>query len=93
MGREGGLTWALGGLCLRSSELKVGWDQRACERRPTANDAAIGGPALASSLVPPYALLGGFRLPLALASGTLLMVEFLARYNKDYHRRARFLHG
>ncbi|OYV82797.1 MAG: hypothetical protein B7Z73_16790, partial [Planctomycetia bacterium 21-64-5] len=32
----------------------VGWDQRACERRPTVNDVAIGGPALASSLVPPY---------------------------------------
>ncbi|HVA49561.1 MAG TPA: hypothetical protein VNH11_24555 [Pirellulales bacterium] len=34
--------------------LSVGWDQRACERRPTVNDVAIGGPALASSLVPPY---------------------------------------
>ncbi|HVA45299.1 MAG TPA: hypothetical protein VNH11_02835 [Pirellulales bacterium] len=32
----------------------VGWDQRACERRPTVNDVAIGRPALASSLFPPY---------------------------------------
>jgi len=31
----------------------VGWDQRACERRPTVIDVANGGPALASSLVPP----------------------------------------
>ncbi|HVA48028.1 MAG TPA: glycosyltransferase [Pirellulales bacterium] len=33
----------------------VGWDPRACERRPTDDwDVANGGPALASSLVPPY---------------------------------------
>ncbi|HVA51374.1 MAG TPA: D-glycero-beta-D-manno-heptose 1-phosphate adenylyltransferase [Pirellulales bacterium] len=33
---------------------EVGWDQRACERRPTGGDRFHGGPALASSLVPPY---------------------------------------
>ncbi|HQU46520.1 MAG TPA: M56 family metallopeptidase, partial [Pirellulales bacterium] len=36
----------------------VGWDQRACERRPTVSNhgskAGHGGPALASSLFPPY---------------------------------------
>ncbi|HVA47245.1 MAG TPA: glycosyltransferase family 2 protein [Pirellulales bacterium] len=32
----------------------VGWDQRACERRPTVGDVVYGGPSLASSLVPPY---------------------------------------
>ncbi|HVA47087.1 MAG TPA: nicotinate-nucleotide--dimethylbenzimidazole phosphoribosyltransferase [Pirellulales bacterium] len=32
----------------------VGWDQRACERRPTDSDVVYGGSALASSLVPPY---------------------------------------
>ncbi|HVA50868.1 MAG TPA: hypothetical protein VNH11_31285 [Pirellulales bacterium] len=32
----------------------VGWDQRACERRPTEGNVVDGGPALASSLVPPY---------------------------------------
>jgi len=33
--------------------LLVGWDQRACERRPTESGVADGWPALASSLVPP----------------------------------------
>ncbi|OYV85598.1 MAG: hypothetical protein B7Z73_13255, partial [Planctomycetia bacterium 21-64-5] len=32
----------------------VGWDPRACECRPTIGDVDHGGPALASSLVPPY---------------------------------------
>jgi len=36
------------------SAIEVGWDQRACERRPTDSDVDYGGPALASSLVPPY---------------------------------------
>ncbi|HVA45755.1 MAG TPA: glycosyltransferase family 39 protein, partial [Pirellulales bacterium] len=43
----------LGWLPLAAGVLVVGWDQRACERRPTINDVALGGPALASSLVPP----------------------------------------
>jgi len=37
-----------------ASGVGVGWDQRACERRPTVIDVINGGPALASSLVPPY---------------------------------------
>ncbi|HVA51585.1 MAG TPA: tyrosine-protein phosphatase [Pirellulales bacterium] len=32
----------------------AGWDQRACERRTTDSHVHDGGPALASSLVPPY---------------------------------------
>ena len=41
----------------RAAELlgaSVGWDQRACERRPAIGDVDHGGPALESSLVPPY---------------------------------------
>jgi ATP-binding cassette subfamily B protein len=40
---------------LGAPEEPVGWDQRACERRPamSGNDEGNGGPALASSLVPP----------------------------------------
>ncbi|HVA46628.1 MAG TPA: hypothetical protein VNH11_09665, partial [Pirellulales bacterium] len=35
-------------------EKAVGWKKRACERRPTTTDVNNGGPALASSLFPPY---------------------------------------
>ena len=53
-----------------AKSFRVGWDQRACERRPTDSDVDPtdsnvddDGPALASSLSPPYAMVCRERPP------------------------------